>query len=74
VDCSESFGNFGCNGGFMTNAYNYVIANGLDTEASYSYKGVESKCHFNPRTIGVRATVSFFITLLHNSFFNDDVF
>jgi hypothetical protein len=46
----------------MTNAFNYVIANGLDTEASYSYKGIQDKCHFNPRTIGVKATVSF---LLH---------
>ena len=56
VDCSQSFGNFGCNGGWMTNAFDYVIANGLDTEESYPYKGVSEKCHFNPKTIGVKAT------------------
>jgi cathepsin L len=57
VDCSQSFGNFGCNGGWMTNAFNYVKAKGLDTEESYPYKGVQETCHFNPRTIGVRSTV-----------------
>jgi cathepsin L len=60
VDCSQAYGNFGCNGGWMVSAYRYVIDKGLDTEASYQYKGVQEKCHFNPRTIGVKATVSYF--------------
>ena len=44
VDCSESYGNEGCQGGLMDNVFNYIKDNGICLESDYGYKGVSGSC------------------------------
>lgn len=63
VDCSWSYGNNGCEGGLMDNAFTYIKDNkGIDTEDCYPYTGKADKtCHFNVSCIG--AVVTGFVDL-----------
>jgi C1A family cysteine protease len=44
VDCSSSFGNHGCSGGLMDNAFRYWVQNGICLESDYGYTARDGTC------------------------------
>ncbi|XP_076834878.1 cathepsin L.1 [Brachyhypopomus gauderio] len=57
VDCSGDYGNMGCGGGLMDQAFDYIKANkGIDTEDSYPYEATDGDCRFKPDSVAATCT------------------
>ncbi|XP_042899502.1 procathepsin L [Parasteatoda tepidariorum] len=57
IDCSGKFGNEGCNGGLMDQAFDYIKENkGIDTEEAYPYKHKQGRCHYKKQNKGATDT------------------
>lgn len=65
VDCSKKWGNQGCNGGLMNNAFQYIKDNrGIDKEQYYPYKGKTGrKCLYKNATEDIGATDTGYVDL-----------
>jgi cathepsin L len=47
VDCSQKYGDEGCNGGWMDWAFEYIKDYQQETEADYPYMGVDQDCAYD---------------------------
>lgn len=55
TDCSTSFGNQGCNGGWMESSFKYLMAvGGQESAVDYPYAGKDGKCTFNKAKISAK--------------------
>jgi hypothetical protein len=55
IDCDTN--NKGCKGGIMTNAYKYLVSNGLETKETYGdYLNRQDKCRSNPENFVVKVS------------------
>ena len=59
IDCTKSYGNRGCHGGWMDNAFKYVRDNeGIDSEAAYPYYARDlGYCIFEQSTMQLQQLV-----------------
>lgn len=57
VDCDTEFGDLGCKGGLMDNAFQYLMqSKGACTEDSYGYGGKAGTCEIDTCDIGLAAS------------------
>ncbi|KAL6659700.1 hypothetical protein ACP70R_002529 [Stipagrostis hirtigluma subsp. patula] len=59
LDCSSAYGNNGCGGGLMDNAFHYIIdGGGIAAEDAYPYTAVQGTCQSSGGQLQPAATIS----------------
>ena len=67
VDCSDSQGNQGCNGGLMDYGFQYIINNhGITSENNYPYTATDGTCNSQKSSM-INAKITSFKDVLSNS-------
>ena len=66
MDCSWTYGDFGCNGGLMDNAFVYAIENGMCLESDVPYLAYDQRCSNMPSCEPV-ATFSYCFDVTSNN-------
>jgi len=56
VDCSGDFGNMGCNGGLMDQAFDYIQKFGIERESAYPYTARDGQCHYDASKVVTKVT------------------
>jgi C1A family cysteine protease len=44
LDCTDTYGNFGCNGGYMSYSFKYIKEKHVHETKDYPYTGKSEKC------------------------------
>ncbi|CAG9332822.1 unnamed protein product [Blepharisma stoltei] len=68
IDCSDLYGNKGCNGGSIINAYNYVMKKGITSEQIYPTTGTQGVCNTAKEKQVLVSLASFARILANNSY------
>ncbi|KZS12656.1 Uncharacterized protein APZ42_022798 [Daphnia magna] len=67
IDCSGSYGTKGCNGGFYSQAWDYIMAiGGLATNVTYPYRAAAGTCQFTKGITPTAGRVSRYAYLAKN--------
>lgn len=56
MDCSSSYGNQGCNGGLMDDAFSYARDYGIEQESVYPYQGAVGTCAYSASQVVYKNT------------------
>lgn len=63
MDCSKSFGNEGCGGGYIDTSFEYVRENALNLESGYPFEGKDGECRYNTDAKEAECTGKFLFQL-----------